>query len=272
MVAIYKYKITTLFTFFVFMLLVNLANVNASGDFEERKAKLIEVVNENPNSTEVVFQAYKGIPVNQESLSQLLQQVQTVAEADFRLTRILRVLYFSDGEYDAQILPVLQSIPYWLPDAENLRQYWSENHMIMWMTSEWLLGEKYGWATRPTLRENLVHWLELKIEYGYYEFLSPIYWPFTSAALLNLIDFAEDDEIRYLANEALTKLYKDALLFVNDKGVYYPTAGRTAVDKYASAYGSSMQSIIYLLTGLGQAPTSGSIGASQIIHRIKLRT
>jgi hypothetical protein len=264
MLACYSNRLIYMFTFMIGFVATNISTIQANDDFETRKAAFIEKVNQYASSTDVVVQAYTGSPVNQQALAQLLLEAQTSAEADFRLTRIIRVLYFSDGQYDNQILPAIQDIPYWLPDPDNLRQYWSENHMIMWMTSEWLLGEKYGWETRPTLRENLVHWLELKIEYGYYEFLSPTYWPFTSAALLNLIDFAEDDEIQSLANEALTKLYKDALLFVNDKGVFYPTAGRTSAFRYFSPYGSSMQSVIYLLTGLGQAPTSGSIGASNL--------
>ena len=233
-------------------------------DYQARQEAMIEADLANPDSRNVVFQAFKGQPVNQDELDDLLNGVLTSAEADFRLTRLVRILFFQDGVYDDQILPIANSIPFWLPDEDNLRQYWSENHMLMWMSADWLLHEKFDRPTRETLRENLVHYLELKTEYGYYEFNSPIYLPFTTAGLLNLVDFAADEEIRDLATQAVTRLLNDALLFLSSQGVYYPTGGRTYYTKYYNPQSTDMANILYLITGMGEVPTGAGIGATAL--------
>ncbi|MEZ5009459.1 MAG: T9SS type A sorting domain-containing protein [Chitinophagales bacterium] len=252
------------FLLFVFVCFFSLMTLASDADFEARKNALIELELEDTESDNVVFQAFKGTPVNQEELDKILELVTTSAEADFRLTRLLRILYFQEGVYDDQILPVINSIPYWLPDEENLRQYWSENHMLMWMSADWLLHEKYGKPTRETLRQNLVHYLKLKIEYGYYEFNSPIYLPFTTAGLLNLVDFAEDQEIQDLATKAVTRLLNDAMLFLSSQGVYYPPGGRTTYSKYFTPKSTDMANVLYLITGLGEPVTSAGIGSTAL--------
>jgi hypothetical protein len=116
MLACYSNRLTYFFTFLIGFVATNISTIQANDDFETRKAAFIEKVNQYASSTDVVVQAYTGSPVNQQALAQLLLEAQTSAEADFRLTRIIRVLYFSDGQYDNQILPAIQDIPYWLPD------------------------------------------------------------------------------------------------------------------------------------------------------------
>jgi len=142
-------------------------------------------------------------------------------------------------------------IPFWLPDSEgDIRQYWSENHMIMWMSAHWLLHESYGFESRATLEEMLNHYLDVKNTYGFYEFLSPIYARYTMSALLNLADFAQDATIKTKAANAARKLMRQILQVVNDEGTFFPAAGRS----FYSAYNveGRLRPSIYLLTGLGE--------------------
>ena len=189
--------------------------------------------------------------------------------SDFQIVVLVRILFLANGTefkdyYDDLILPALQSERYWYTtDAINDDTMNSENHMILWMSSAWLLQEKEGWDMEDaTLRQRLVHFLTIKIEYGYYEFLSITYWPLTFAGLMNLVDFCVDEEIRVLAEGAVRRLVADIVLFVNDKGIHYSAAGRDYAERFLEEPLSLPQdAIVYLVTGLGRKPKR-SVGFS----------
>jgi len=108
----------------------------------------------------------------------------------------------------------------------------------------------------PTLRQRLVHFLHLKIEYGYYEFLSASYWPLTFQGLMNLVDFCKDEEIQTLALQAVRRIVADNLLFVNTKGFKYSAAGREYAERFMldKPYSLVQDGILYVLTGQGPEP------------------
>lgn len=251
--------------YLAFLLSICFLVTSSANDFDERRSTLIDSAVIYDSSYRVLpLQAYRGLPINISILEEVLDSLEFVAEADFRMTSIVRMMYFSDGQYDEMILSKFSEYSFWLPDEQNIRQYWSENHMIMWMSANWLLKERYEFPARPELRDNLIHWLKLKKEYGFYEFFSSIYWPFTAGGILNLVDFCEDEEIQALAEEAITRLLKDMLLMANDEGVFYPTAGRNDMGRYRKPYGSDIQSMIHLLTGLGEPYERSATGSAAI--------
>ena len=55
-------------------------------------------------------------------------------------------------------------------------------------------------------------------------------------------------------------MLKDILKLTNNKGVFFPVAGRNYVGKYESAYGQNHNNLIYLLTGMGQVETGSHAG------------
>ena len=130
--------------------------------------------------------------------------------------------------------------------------------MIMWMSSDWLLHEKYGKIVDSTLDQRLRHYLHLKVQYGFYEFNSSVYGPYCLSGLLNLADFSQDVEIKTLATQAAQRLLKSFLLETNDKGTYFPVAGRNYYGKYDTPYDQNHNNLIYLLTGFGEAPSQAS--------------
>jgi len=227
-------------------------------DFEQRRTEYISTALANPNNNVITIQAYQNGTVDAGYLNSLLSGIASGTTSDFDIVKLIRVLYFTNGTYDSQILPVLNSVPYWLTKDEEQRTYWSENHLVMWMGSDWLLHERYGRAIDPTLEQRLKHYLNMKVQYGFYEFFSSVYAPFTLAGLLNLSDFAEDAEIKTLAAQAAQLLLKDFLMITNDKGVFFPAAGRNYFGKYGSAYGQNHNNLIYMLTGFGDAPDGAS--------------
>lgn len=240
---------------FVFFLCLSISTIPANAINPEYEARRVDYINyalSHVNSDALSIQAAKGVPVDLQQLTDILNNVSTRQTADFDIIKLVRILMFSHGEYDSLILPVLRPIPFWLEKNETVREYWSENHMIMWMASDWLLHEKYGKVIDSTLDKRLRHYLKLKVQYGFYEFNSTTYAPYCLSGLLNLADFSQDAEIKSLATEAAQKLLKEEiLLLTSSNGVLFPTAGRNYPSKYESAYGQNHNSLIYLLTGLG---------------------
>lgn len=226
--------------------------------YEQRRADYISNAIANPIEDAITIQAYNSGTVDPAYLDSLLSGIASGLTSDFDIVKLIRVLYFTNGTYDAQILPVLNSVPYWLTENEVQRTYWSENHHIMWMGSDWLLHERYGRPVDATLDTRLRHFLRMKVQYGFYEFFSSVYAPYCLSGLLNLADFAEDQEIKDLATQASQILLKDILMLTNDKGVFFPTAGRNYFGKYDNAYGQNHNNLIYLLTGFGEVPGSTS--------------
>jgi len=226
--------------------------------FEQRRTNYIDTALSNFTPDAITLQAYRGVPVDTATLHSMVSDLQTHEVSDFDIVKLIRVLFFTNGAYDTLIIPPLIQVPFWLRKNDSLNCYWSENHMIMWMSSDWLLHQRYGKAIDSTLDKRLRHYLRLKIRYGFYEFFSSVYAPYCLSGLLNLVDFSQDIEIKTLATQAAQRLLKDLLMLTNDKGVFYPAAGRNYFGKYATPYGQNHSNLIYLLTGFGQAPSSAS--------------
>lgn len=217
---------------------------------------------------QTVLAALDMIPLDEKPLQVLFGIVGTNnTNSDFAIVILVRILFLTAKTtaadyYDDMVLPVLQSEQYWYTTEEgvvNDDTMNTENHMILWMSSAWLLQEREGWDMKDaTLRQRLVHYLNLKIQYGFYEFLSITYLPFTFGALLNLVDFCQDSEIRGLAETAVRKLVSDYLLFVNDKGIHFTAAGRDYSKRFVDEpYTQFLDGILYVLTGLGKLDRRG---------------
>ncbi|UPT67340.1 MAG: hypothetical protein M0D57_01185 [Sphingobacteriales bacterium JAD_PAG50586_3] len=183
MVNFYRSIIILVFGFFA------LITSAQSPAYTQRKADYVTTGLAAPNGEKLVLQAYQDVPLDNNILNSKLNEVTTNTTADFTIIELVRVLFLTNGEYDAQILPVLNSVPYWINYGDTMRNYWSENHMIMWMGSDWLLHEKYGRPIDATLEARLKHYLQLKVDYGFYEFFSSVYGPYSFSGLLNLSRF-----------------------------------------------------------------------------------
>ncbi len=230
--------------------------------YTQRQADYITTSIANGTSENNILKAKLGLPLDTTELNDILQGISTGTTSDFDIIKLIRILYFTNGVYDAQILPVLNSVPYWINKGDTVRNYWSENHMIMWMSSDWLLHEKYGRAIDNTLDARLRHYLELKVTYGFYEFFSTVYAPYALSGLLNLADFAQDAQIKQLATKAAQRLLTDMLLLTNNQGTFFPTAGRNYTGKYFPPYGQNHNHLIYLLTAMGDIPSNASQGGA----------
>ncbi len=241
------------------LLVTCICSLNTQGQtFEDRRQQYIDSALTNFDRDAMVIQAFEGLTVDQPSLNAIYDVMTTRSTIDFAIVQLVRVMMLGNGAYDSQIIPQLNLVPYWINNYDTIRGYWSENHMIMWMSSDWIMHEYTGRAIDPTLEQRLKHYLQLKIDHGYYEYFSSTYAPYALSGLLNLADFAEDQEIKALAIAASKRLMKDMLMVTNDQGVFYPAAGRNYPGKYMSAHGQNHSSVIWLLTGLGEVPSKAT--------------
>jgi hypothetical protein len=229
--------------------------------YELRRNNYIDSALVSPNGHKMIFQAYRNVPVDSTQLQTMLNNLMAKTTSDFDIIQLIRILFLSTGQYDAKILPVLEDIPFWINYNDTVRNYWSENHMIMWMGSDWLLHEKYNKPIDSTLHKRLLHYLDLKNQFGYYEFNSSTYAPYSMSGLLNLADFAQDTLIKKGAATAAQRLLTDMLLFTNDLGAYYPVAGRNYPSKYTNPFYQNHSGLIYLLTGKSAADNFSTAAA-----------
>ncbi len=226
--------------------------------YEQRRLAYINNSLNTNNNDVMTIQAYANGAADTALINELTDAISAQTTSDFALVKLVRVLFLTNGTHDSLIIPAIQNIPYWLTKGDTTRGYWSENHMIMWMSCNYLLKEKYGFAADTALETRLKHYLNLKIKYGYYEFFSSVYAPYTLSGLLNLADFAQDAQIKSLATQAAVRLLRDLLLVTNDKGVMFAVAGRNYYSKYDRPYDQNHNNLIYLLTGMGNVPTRAS--------------
>ncbi|MDX2429840.1 MAG: hypothetical protein QNK35_02840 [Bacteroides sp.] len=145
--------------------------------------------------------------------------------SDFRLVNLVRILYeFGDDipeESLNQIEEVLFNFRYWWYDpGENSMCYWSENHQILFASAEYLIGQKYpdilfpksgltGRQHMERARIRALDWLRMRWDYGFIEYYSSVYYKEDIGALINLIDFAGDEELVVKSQIIMDLLFYD---------------------------------------------------------------
>ena len=161
--------------------------------------------------------------------------------SDFRYVNLLRILYeFEDSipvEYLSKIEEVLFNFRYWWDDAgENSMCYWSENHQILFASAEFLVGQKYpdkifvksgltGKEHMQKARKRILHWLEMRWNYGFIEYYSEVYYKEDIGAIMNLVDYADDAEIVKKTKIILDLMFYD-MATQNIKTMYSTVSGR----------------------------------------------
>ena len=180
-------------------------------------------------------------PVDEESIRSGIQYVNERHDcADFTASGLLRILYkyaehpLLPPELAKGIKTSILNFKYWIDEpGKELMCFWSENHQIMFHSDQYLAGQLYPDDTFTNVdkagtwhvekaRPRILRWIDLKAKTGFAEWDSNVYYDEDMTPLLNLADFAEDEEIRTKAAMIL-----DVMFFY------------MAVDSYKGTYGSS---------------------------------
>ncbi|WP_157831495.1 hypothetical protein [Confluentibacter flavum] len=195
------------------------------------------------NESEIYWDLVNGdTNVDWERLNGTLEYIESEYDcADFRLVNLIRIIYEFENKippaYKKKTEDILFNFRYWLDEpGENSMCYWSENHQILFASAEYLIGKKYANTIFPnsglTGREHkekakvrILDWLMMRWNYGFTEFYSEVYYKEDIAALINLIDFAEDKEITEKSKMILDLLFYDVAT-QSYKNMFVSVSGR----------------------------------------------
>jgi hypothetical protein len=179
--------------------------------------------------------------------------------SDFRLQSMARILYahrdsISEADYEL-IKRTFLEFKYWMDQPGNDSMcYWSENHQLLFATSEFLAGQYWpdemftnAWMSgrqhQAQARERILTWLELRWLYGFTEWYSNTYYVEDIAPLANLIDFADDEEIVVKAKIVLDLMLYD-LASQSWKGTFISSSGRMYANGKRYPEKNGMQAVI----------------------------
>ena len=122
----------------------------------------------------------------------------------------------------------------------------TDNLRAMRDTSVYLMAEETGnEATRLIYKQHLERYVSTLLDIGMGEWDSSVYHGHTTAAYLNLYDFAKDPEVKQLAKDALDWLYRSA-------AIKYWRGRWTGPSK--RTYGDDAARFFWLYFGNAQAP------------------
>lgn len=224
------------------------------GAFKTRVENYIDVSLGMTSKFNIILHAYRNQDINSDDLQNILDAVEVNTEnASFIIPDLVRLLFFNTTamKYESVIKAAAQKFHFWISQNDKNSVWWTENKSILYLSSHFLFNQLYGWSAHDTdhLRERLLHWLQLKIKYGFYELGSRVYSPYTLKGLLNLVDFCEDKVIQTKAVEVAQLLLRHLLLSANEQGVSYSVATRDYWKVILEPTGNNYNKLMYLLTG-----------------------
>jgi hypothetical protein len=149
-------------------------------------------------------------------------------------------------------------------------EYWSENHYIMFASSEFLAGQLWesdtfqpceefrgaddktgiltGKQRKERGRARVLKWLNNKLLFGWMEFNSSGYYREHLWSLLNLADFSLDKEIRDKAALVIDLMLFDVARFLH-KGTMGAAGGRSQFKSKSSGWDNALCDVVEILYG-----------------------
>lgn len=230
----------------------------------ERIASVLQIPRgdgDNFSMYPVLARRYTGAihEIDEKEIYKSLDQIESRRDcSDFLSCAMVRFmkLYPMDEVMAARCKEVMLNYRYWMDETGNDGMcFWSENHSLMFFVSAYIAGDCYpedvfirSGKTGNEMKEiagiRIHDWLKETLQDGFDEFHSGGYTPITFAALLNVVDFG-DEELSKLAVKTTDRLLHD-LSLQTFKGVSIAPMGRV----YREAlypYAQDIQSLINLM-------------------------
>ncbi|MCP3932478.1 MAG: hypothetical protein GY705_25685 [Bacteroidetes bacterium] len=205
--------------------------------------------------------------------------------SDFRLVNLIRILYDYGGQipkdYKDKVENVLFNFRYWWDEpGENSMCYWSENHQILFASAEYLIGQKYPDTIFPNsgltgkqhmekARIRALDWLKMRWDYGFIEYYSSVYYKEDIGALINLIDFAEDEELVKKSQIIMDLLFYD-VASQNIATMFITVSGRAYEGNRKGGSGSNLGGLTRYYWGDGKKRGAGMMYGMMLSKRYKL--
>lgn len=245
--------------------------------FAERRQKYLEYVSALPTPaerggiwTDLAKLENGGRVLSAEALDAALAFVDAREDtADFTLAGLVRLYYKQRGrgvlsvEQEERLKSSLLNFKYWLDEPNpTFMELWTENHQILAFSAEYLAGQAFPNEVFPNNgqtgawhmqhgREKLLRWIDFRARTGMAEWDSVPYYDMDFAALLNLAEFAADDDVTLKAQMMLDVLFFD---MASDSfyGQYATSHGRAAAGHVKSAAGDSLMTLQSIAWGTGR--------------------
>lgn len=201
---------------------------------------------------------------------------------DFTLGGLLRILYrYHDSphisrELIADIKKAVLWFRYWWDEPGNDRRcYWTENHQIIFHSDELLAGQlfpderfenngKDGNYHIDHALHYIRRWLDFRVRFGFSEWLSNCYYEEDLLALVNLYDFAEQDDVRYKSGLLIDMLMFEMAMHTY-RGVMGCTHGRTYPRLIKGARGEHAINTSKLMFGMGLFNSPNMLGTVPLV-------
>jgi len=228
--------------------------------FEERRQIYININKECFNINALALKSYNNETMNTDLLNSCINNYintkQTKKDNDFNMLLIIRILYLTKhNNYEQNeilfntLTTLFKEQQFWLSKNEQTECFWSENHMIAYLSS-WYLWNQYNSFDNSYCEELLNNFLDVKIKYYYYEFLSQVYNMYTLNSILNIYDFTNNIEIKNKAFKCIQIILQQFAEGVTLNGTLYCASGRCYSRCKLSSTDNNCNKLLYLLTGL----------------------
>ena len=248
---------------------------NATLGYEARKNIYLTDSNSSNGFYAQSSRVYLNESVTESAFTGALDKINLREDtADFRMASLLRTMYLDNitnvlsPGLKSQIKNAILGFKYWYTEpGEDDMIMWTENHMILFHSAELLAGQLYPNEifnnSGMTGLEHVSHalplvnrWIEWRSRFGFAEWHSNIYFNMDLMALINLVDFAQDNDTSTNAAMLMDILAFD---FANNyyKGTYATTSGRTDDNHKVGtsltdpSSRDSMAEAVWILLGLG---------------------
>ena len=227
-----------------------------------------------------VCRVAKGAEVDVAAIQEALAKVALRGDtSDFRVAALVRLLKLDDGthalpaELRAAVEAGVQGFRFWLDQpGDDKMCFWSENHQILFHSSELVAGERFPDVVFPNAgmtgaehaahaRPRILRWLDRRLRLGFSEWHSNVYFNEDMPALVNLADFAADPEIRERAAMVLDVMALD-LLGNTFHGLFATAHGRTYEGHLVGGLDDSTQEAAWVMLGLGDMGSSANFSAA----------
>ena len=222
--------------------------INTTMGYQDRKTTYLVDSNSSNGFYAQSTRVYLNTSVNEASFTSSLNKVNNREDtADFSMAGLLRTMYLDNithilnASFKQQLKNAILNFKYWFtePGPSDMIM-WTENHMILFHSCELLAGQFYpteifnnsgmtGAQHVSLALPNINRWMEWRARYGFSEWHSDVYYEEDLMALLNIAEFAQDNDTATKASMLIDILAFDMANHYF-KGNYATTNGRTYDD------------------------------------------
>jgi len=237
------FVIAVLITIYEYRKNIKITKLPARPSSKDRNDGFDKIMNSNLH--ELLYKIENDIELSKEDLSKIESTCKYLDYRydclDFRMQTLLRIVFKYSSKIPSKYLDIIKqsllgSKFFMDQPGEDSICFWSENHLILFATAEYLTGQLYedeiftndglsGIKHKEIALKRINIWLKQRFYYGFTEWYSNTYYEEDLAPLANLIDFCDNQAV-----VEKSKMIMDLLLFdlatQSHKGSFTSTSGR----------------------------------------------